>query len=77
MSTITVLVGEGEAQESFIVHKELICARSEFFRVSMKEVWKEGKEGVIPLPEDDPQVFALYVQSLYVSALRVAFKASG
>jgi hypothetical protein len=74
MSVITVLVGEGEAQKSFIVHKELICTRSEFFRVSMKEVWNQGKEGVIPLPEDDPQVFALYVQSLYVGAFQVAFK---
>jgi hypothetical protein len=73
MSAITVLVGEGEAQESFIIHKELICSRSEFFRVSMKEVWNEGKEGVIPLPKDDPQVFAFYIQTLYVSAFRVTF----
>lgn len=69
MSTITVLVAEGNAQKKFVIHQDLICARSDFFRNSMKDGWKESNEGVVELPEDDPQIFGLYVQSLYVRCL--------
>ena len=31
----------------------------------MKEEWKEGQEGTIPLPNDEPRVFDLYGQWLY------------
>jgi hypothetical protein len=28
--------------------------------------WKESEDGIVRLPEDDPQVFDIYVQSLYL-----------
>jgi hypothetical protein len=34
-------------------------------------MWKEGKEGVVELPVDEPEVFGDYVQLLYTGALVV------
>ncbi|KAF1977100.1 hypothetical protein BU23DRAFT_565248 [Bimuria novae-zelandiae CBS 107.79] len=36
-----------------------------FFRGAMAGTWKESEDRVVPLPENDPQVFALYLQAIY------------
>lgn len=60
-----------EAQD-FTVHEGLISARSEFFRNALKVPWKESEERTIPLPEDEPKVFPVYLKLLYVSLGRPA-----
>jgi hypothetical protein len=34
-------------------------------------MWVEGEEGIVRLPEDDPSIFALYVQLLYQGRLPI------
>jgi hypothetical protein len=34
-------------------------------------MWREGDEGIIRLPEDEPDVFAIYVQLLYTGKLPI------
>lgn len=47
------------------MHKDLLCKKSPYFSAAAKDCWKEGQEGRVPLPTDDPAAFALYVQWLY------------
>lgn len=47
------------------VHKDLLCNKSPFFSAAVNDHWKEGQEGRVPLPNDDPAVFALYIQWIY------------
>ena len=50
-STETVTLVVGTEQKQFIVHKELICAKSEYFAKTFREdTFKEGKEKTIYLP---------------------------
>ncbi|KAF2443929.1 hypothetical protein P171DRAFT_444192 [Karstenula rhodostoma CBS 690.94] len=62
---LTVVVGDGDSKREFVVHEELICESSEFFRGAMSGEWKEAGHRVVALPEDDPDVFALYLQAIY------------
>jgi hypothetical protein len=69
---------EKPCSQTFFVHKDLITSRSCFFAKALKDYtgsksveddggvsWLEGKEGVVRMPEDEPEVFANYVQLLY------------
>jgi hypothetical protein len=47
------------------VHKDLLCQKSPYFSAAANDCWKEGQEGRVPLSDDDPAAFALYVQWLY------------
>ena len=60
---MTILVGPDESQHT--VHKDLLCQKSPYFSAAANDCWKEGQEGRVPLPADDPSAFALYVQWLY------------
>jgi hypothetical protein len=66
--TMTVRVGDGDTLKTFLVHEKLICERSEFFRTCVNGNWEEYKDGVVTLPKDNPELFQLYIQSLYVSS---------
>ncbi|KAK1086140.1 hypothetical protein LTR33_001711 [Friedmanniomyces endolithicus] len=60
---VTLVVGE-EASP-LVIHKQLICEHSLFFKSSMKEEWQEGQDRTIPLPDDRVEVVTLYVQWAY------------
>ena len=66
---IEVRVGKGDNQNKFIVHKDLVISRSRFFFNALRGNWKEAEENAITFPEDDPAVFGLYVQLLYLETL--------
>ncbi len=66
---VRVLVGPASHQQEFFVHQSLICGRSEFFSNAMSGHWKETVNREVPLPEDEPDIFALYLKLLYVSAV--------
>jgi len=60
---LTILVGPDKFQHT--VHKDLLCQKSPYFSAAANDCWKEGQEGRVPLPDDDPAAFVLYVQWLY------------
>jgi hypothetical protein len=64
---VTVVVGTSDKCKSFALHKTLVCKRSKFFRASLSGDWKESHERKVHLPEEDPDIFKFYIQSLYVS----------
>lgn len=61
--TITVYVGS--AKVPFVVHTEVICEKSRFFKAACSDRWIEGQTKTVDLPEENPQVFQLYVSWLY------------
>ncbi|KAF2095571.1 hypothetical protein NA57DRAFT_79290 [Rhizodiscina lignyota] len=64
--TIKVVVGTAPAScSAFIVHRSLICGVSPFFRAACNREWREGKTGVVELPEDNPGVFGAFLQYIY------------
>jgi len=62
-----VLVGPESSVKEFSVHEDLICPRSMFFKKAMSGTWKESEERKVELPEDELEVFALYLKLIYVS----------
>jgi len=65
---IVFIVGT-DAPERFVVHESLIKPRSEFVRLALRGNWQEAQERAIPLPDDDPDVFSVYQQWLYVGLI--------
>lgn len=61
--TISVVVGSEE--RSFVVHKDVVCASSKFFKAACSTRWKEGQEKVVRLPTVKPAVFEMYMDWLY------------
>lgn len=58
-----MLVGPG--QESYTVHKDLICAKSPVFEAACNGNFIEGIQGIVRLPEDKPETFVLLLEWLY------------
>ena len=54
-----------ENPQDYAIHESLIKPVSEFVCLALNEEWKEAKERLIPLPEDDPEVFELLQAWLY------------
>jgi hypothetical protein len=65
---VAVLVGPyGGHQQSFTIHEGLLTDRSQFFANALKPGrFKEGIKRLVPLPDDAPEVFAIYAQILYL-----------
>lgn len=56
----------------FLVHKDIICAKSKFFAAACSERWVEGKEKQVRLPEVDPTVFESHLSWVYSTSLNIA-----
>ncbi|KAK5164052.1 uncharacterized protein LTR77_010143 [Saxophila tyrrhenica] len=67
VDTITVLVGANEAR--FMLHKNVVCATSDFFRAACDGNWKEATDKVIRVPEAEPSVFQFYLAWLYTDRI--------
>lgn len=67
---VTLRVGT-EVTRDFIVHEQLLIANSAFMAASMKAGWKENNEKLIPLPEDQPDIFEIYQIWLYERVIRL------
>jgi hypothetical protein len=68
---IKVLVGTGN-QNTFSVHKDIICAKSKFFKTAFMNTngnWRETEEKLMPLPDVDPELFRTYVNWLYTGKI--------
>ncbi len=60
---VTVYVGP--SKKKWVLHKNLLCARSSFFETAFGGNFKESKENAIYLPEDDKAAFELLAGWLY------------
>jgi hypothetical protein len=58
LKMIKIIVGDQE--RVFVIHKNALIARSIFFKNAMGARWREGQNGVVKLPDDDGDAFALY-----------------
>lgn len=65
MGTETVTLSVGKKRKEFTVHKKLICDASKFFNDAFNGPFKEGVDGIMYMPEDDPGVIAYFVDWLY------------
>ncbi|KAK4609454.1 hypothetical protein CLAFUR4_14529, partial [Fulvia fulva] len=63
--TIKVVVGEGEAERTFTMHKDKICARSPFLQAACLTRHRMGLDNFIFLEEQEPELFELYVNWVY------------
>jgi hypothetical protein len=71
---VAVLIGPDERR--FAVHKDVICAKSGFFRAACSTRWREGLERLIRLPEVQPNIFQAYVDWTYTGKLRLGAAAT-
>lgn len=67
----TVDIVVGAEKEVFSVHEALVGASSSFFDKAMASDWKESQQRTIHLPDDESEIFALYVHWLYYGTLPV------
>lgn len=67
----TVVVGEGQKQISYLVHKELLTQASPFFAAALNGTFAEGMEQVVRLPEEKGETFEWWLQWLYTGTLTV------
>ena len=73
-TTLRVIVGTGEAQKTFIVYKNVLCAGSSFFRAYCSERWQERDNDTIRLPNDDPKIAKIYLEWLVTGNLSEYFQ---
>jgi hypothetical protein len=55
----------GPDQESFRVHKAILCARAAYFQTMFDGNFKEAQELRATLPEDDPHTVGLFIEWAY------------
>ncbi|KAK3619783.1 hypothetical protein LTR56_023797 [Elasticomyces elasticus] len=63
---VTISVGKGSEVREFSVHEELLCRHSDFFKAALNgSRWREGLEGKVSLPEEEPEFFEGFQAFLY------------
>lgn len=72
LGTETVILSVGPKRTTFTVHKDLLTKSSEFFRAGFNGNFREGKEGVMYMPEDSPGAVALFIEWLYRGRITAA-----
>ncbi|KAF2276943.1 uncharacterized protein EI97DRAFT_466515 [Westerdykella ornata] len=55
---VSVTVGKAEMQ--FHIHRGLLTYYSSYFKATLSQNWKEGKENAIKLPDDNPEAFKVF-----------------
>lgn len=55
----------GPQKQHFHIHRAVLVSRSDYFQSMFLSGFKEGKEKSATLPEDDPEVFDLFLQWIY------------
>ena len=67
--TVCVVVGQEPNQKKFFVDPYRICYCSKFFRNALRGGWKSAEDLKVTLKEENPRVFAWYLDTLYVRML--------
>ncbi|KAL8665497.1 MAG: hypothetical protein Q9202_002202 [Teloschistes flavicans] len=60
-----VKVGTGPRQDQYVIHAELLCYYSLFFKKALTGNFEEAKTGLVQLHDDDPEVFDIFQNWLY------------
>ena len=63
--TPTVTLFVGTSQKPFYVHGDLLCDVSSFFKAAFTGDFKESSDKTMQLPEDDENIFSLFIDWLY------------
>ncbi|KAF2500821.1 hypothetical protein BU16DRAFT_523571 [Lophium mytilinum] len=63
--TVEVRVGRDPHTRRWYLPEDLLCQTSAFFRAACKGAFKEAQERLISLPEDEPEIFELFIQWLF------------
>lgn len=66
---IVVITGLDDDFTRYLVHEDILCATSDFFKNAMKGQWKESTEKLINLPNEESEIFAIYVHWIYSRTL--------
>ncbi|KIW71490.1 hypothetical protein PV04_03648 [Phialophora macrospora] len=66
-AVVNVVVGT-LPERRWVVHEHLLTSASRFAKAALALPFKEREERTLRLPEEDPDVFDLFVQYLYTSA---------
>src|ERR1043166_3474731 len=54
-----VIIYAGENEKEFLLHSDILCIRSQYFRAALSERWAEKKDGMLILkkPNIEPDIF--------------------
>ncbi|KAI9709172.1 MAG: hypothetical protein M1812_007757 [Candelaria pacifica] len=64
---ITIKVGP--KAHPFMIHKELLCHYSSYFRAALMGSFREAAEGIVTLPDDEVEMFEYFMHWLYTKKL--------
>lgn len=71
---VQVDVGNGDGDShTFVVHKEIICHHSPFFKAACTGHFREAEDRVVKLPDDRAELFDIFLQWLYSQNLQQVF----
>ncbi|KAF3004769.1 hypothetical protein E8E13_001543 [Curvularia kusanoi] len=68
---VRIEVGPHGSPEVFILDAQILIARSPFFRKALSGSFKEAKDRVVKLPEDEPELVGIYLHHLHTNELSV------
>lgn len=63
---VTILVGPNHIK--FEIHKALLCHRSAYFKGALTGRFKEAREGIVTLEDEDPETFSRFHAWLYTGS---------
>jgi hypothetical protein len=61
LSGRTIDVAVDDEKETYSVHENFVCGSSPFFDRAMTGTWRDSLERAVQLPDEEPEIFALYV----------------
>ena len=73
---VVFLVGT-KVPKRFTVHEDIVKASSEFVRLALRGEWTEASTRRIPLPDDEPDVFSVYLHWLYGGLIHTLRQSTG
>ncbi|KAK3670695.1 hypothetical protein LTR78_009387 [Recurvomyces mirabilis] len=72
--TITILAGSTETP--FTIHKDVVCAKSDFFAAAYTGNWSEKTGGVVRLPTVEANIVKMYIHWCYANTIDVSLLSS-
>ncbi|KAK6400603.1 hypothetical protein LTR81_024151 [Elasticomyces elasticus] len=61
----------GGSKQKWVLHENLLCNGSAFYRSAVKKEWSHDHTRTIPMPDDEADVFQVYAQWLYQAKILV------
>ncbi|KAJ4294609.1 hypothetical protein N0V90_008300 [Kalmusia sp. IMI 367209] len=64
-SSDIIAIKVGPKQQTFLVHETLLAQHSDYFRKTIVNIPKGGKERKVAIPDIEPDIFTIFVNWLY------------